>query len=63
MSEQRYSTTVSIDREPAAVYAAVNDVRGWWSQQVAGRTDQVGAEFSYRGEDDAGPSSTGRGSG
>jgi uncharacterized protein YndB with AHSA1/START domain len=53
VSDQSYTTTVSIDRTPAEVYAAVNDVRGWWSQQVEGRTDEVGAEFRYRGEDDA----------
>jgi uncharacterized protein YndB with AHSA1/START domain len=53
VDQQSYTTTVTIDRSPSEVYDAVNDVRGWWSQQVEGRTDEVGAEFRYRGEDDA----------
>ena len=53
MSQQSYTTAVAIARPPTAVFEAVTDVRGWWSQQVEGRTDQVGAEFSYRGEDAA----------
>jgi hypothetical protein len=53
MSEQSYTTSISVDRAPGEVFDAINDVRGWWSEEVVGRTDQVGAEFRYRGHDDA----------
>jgi uncharacterized protein YndB with AHSA1/START domain len=53
MNENSYSTTVTIDRPPTEVFRAINDVRGWWSQEVVGDTDRVGAEFDYRGHDDA----------
>jgi|tagenome__1003787_1003787.scaffolds.fasta_scaffold19754900_1 hypothetical protein len=53
MSEPSYTTSITVDRAPDEVFAAVNDVRGWWSEEVEGRTDQVGAEFRYRGHDEA----------
>jgi uncharacterized protein YndB with AHSA1/START domain len=53
MSEDSYTTTVTIERTPAEVFEAINDVRGWWSEEVDGDTDRVGAEFAYRGHDDA----------
>ncbi len=53
MAEQSYTTTITVDRTPEEVFAAVNDVRGWWSEEVEGRTDQVGSEFRYRGHDEA----------
>jgi uncharacterized protein YndB with AHSA1/START domain len=53
MNEDSYTTTVTIDRPPLEVFHAINDVRGWWSEEVEGDTDQIGAEYSYRGHDDA----------
>lgn len=46
MTEQSYTTTISVDRTPKDVFEAINDVGAWWNQ-VEGRTDEVGAEFSY----------------
>lgn len=53
MSEQSYTTAITVDRTPAEVTDAISDVRSWWSEEVDGRTDQVGAEYRYRGHDDA----------
>jgi hypothetical protein len=53
MSDSSYTTTIRVDRTPNEVFAAVNDVRGWWSEEVEGSTDQVGAQFRFRGHDDA----------
>jgi uncharacterized protein YndB with AHSA1/START domain len=53
MSDQSYTTTFSVDRAPDEVFDAINNVRGWWSEEVEGRTDQVGSEFRYRGHDEA----------
>jgi uncharacterized protein YndB with AHSA1/START domain len=49
MSEQSFTTTLSVEATPDEVYAAVNDVRGWWSRDVDGSTDTVGATFAFRG--------------
>jgi hypothetical protein len=37
-----------VDRTPADVFAAVNDVRGWWTGDITGPTDRLGAEFTYQ---------------
>jgi hypothetical protein len=46
-----YATAFTVDRTPQEVFAAINDVRGWWSGEIDGNTDKVGDEFSYRYED------------
>jgi len=52
MSDESYRTTVLVEATPDRAYDAVNDVRGWWSQDLDGRTDTIGAEFDYRGNQD-----------
>jgi hypothetical protein len=50
MSEQNYSTAFTVDQSPEEVFAGINNVRAWWSGEIAGNTDQLGAEFTYRYE-------------
>lgn len=39
--------TFRVDESPQRVFDAINDVQGWWSSgNVAGTTDQLGAEFT-----------------
>lgn len=40
-----YTTTITVDRTPEEVYAAITDVRGWWSQTIVGDHTRVGDEF------------------
>jgi uncharacterized protein YndB with AHSA1/START domain len=46
-----YTTSVTIDRPPQDVFAAINDVRGWWGVDVQGSNARVGDEFTYRVQD------------
>jgi hypothetical protein len=39
--------TFTVAQSPAEAFAAICDVRGWWSGGIEGRTDELGAEWSY----------------
>ncbi len=47
MAGQSFTVAFSVDASPREVFDAVNDVRGWWSGEIEGRTDQLGAVFTY----------------
>jgi hypothetical protein len=51
MKNQDFTLTLSFDQSPAVVFAAVTNVRGWWSQGVEGESAEAGDEFTYRHED------------
>jgi hypothetical protein len=45
--EDNFSAAFLLDQTPDEVFAAINDVRGWWSEDIQGSTDSVGEEFIY----------------
>ncbi len=51
MSNPDFSTTFSVSQSPKEVFDAINDVRGWWSAEIEGPTDQLNAEFNYHFQD------------
>jgi uncharacterized protein YndB with AHSA1/START domain len=51
MSDQNYTTSFTVDQSPEEVFAAISNVRGWWSQAIEGSTDKFGAEFKYHYQD------------
>jgi hypothetical protein len=48
MDDRDYTVELVVDQAPDAVFQAINHVRGWWSGEITGDTDRLGAEFSYR---------------
>jgi uncharacterized protein YndB with AHSA1/START domain len=51
MSGQNYTVCFKVDQSPEEVFRAVNNVRGWWSEEIEGETDKLGAEFKFRSRD------------
>ncbi|MFE2960968.1 SRPBCC family protein [Nocardia tengchongensis] len=47
MTEQSFTTTVTVDQSPEVVFDAVLDVRGWWSKSLVGGTERAGDAFTY----------------
>lgn len=47
---QDYSATLLVDNTPNEAFDAINNVRGWWSQEIEGRTDTLG-DFKYHYQD------------
>ena len=53
------TATMSVDRTPDEVFAAITDVRGWWSQNIIGDTAALHDEFVFT-DDSSFPGETAR---
>ncbi|MFE5287671.1 SRPBCC domain-containing protein [Nocardia sp. NPDC056611] len=47
MTDQNFTTSITVDRTPAEVFAAVLNARGWWSPGIKGGTERAGDRFVF----------------
>ena len=51
MNSRNYTIAFTVNQTPQEAFAAINNVRGWWSEEIEGSTNKLGAEFKYHFKD------------
>lgn len=46
-----YTTHFTVDNDPSSVFKAITNFRGWWSNQIDGKTDKLNETFFYHFKD------------
>lgn len=47
MNNQNFTTNVLVDQTSKEVFDVINNVRGWWSEEIEGATEKLDDEFTY----------------
>jgi hypothetical protein len=48
MKEQDYTTNITVNATTQEVFHAINNVRGWWTENLEGNSEKLNDEFEVR---------------
>ena len=48
---ENFTASLLVDQSPKEVFDAVNNVRGWWSTSLVGKSAKLGDVFTFRYQD------------
>lgn len=51
MENKDFTTAILVDQTPQQAFDAINNVRGWWSENIEGSTDTLNSEYDYHYKD------------
>ena len=51
MTTQDFTTAIVVDQTAKEAFDAINNVRGWWSEEIEGSTNKLNDVFDYHYED------------
>ncbi|MHA4811101.1 SRPBCC family protein [Flavitalea flava] len=51
MKTSDFNITLLIDKSPEEAFKAITNIRGWWSEEIEGDTDNLNGEFIYHYKD------------
>ena len=51
MENQNFNTSITVDAAAQEVFDAITNVRGWWSEEIEGSTENLNDEFTYHYKD------------
>jgi hypothetical protein len=47
VNKQDFTTSFSVDQTRREAFDTINNVRGWWSEELEGGTGELGDEFTF----------------
>ncbi|CAN5411386.1 hypothetical protein BH10BAC2_BH10BAC2_42110 [soil metagenome] len=51
MTTSDFTTTIIVDNSATEVFNAINNVRGWWSEEIEGNTSKLNEQWNYHYQD------------
>ena len=46
MNNSDFTATILVDQSPEEAFDAINNVRGWWIDEIEGKSEKLGDEFA-----------------